>query len=401
MKASIHKFMATLAAVGLPWAAFAQESATKVAERAPQGQHFGLSDEVWLWIFMGTAVVFTMIILTINTAIRNLAETKSLWRPKEAATLVFLLVGSTVFAQETAPEEARFILSDSAFWALAAANFFLMFYALLQLRLLRNVTRKISGLDALEVEESPLVETETLLAKLWKRINDHKEVEHEKDILLNHNYDGIMELDNNLPPWWKWTFYLSIVFGVIYMTHYHITKTGDLPHAELQAKLKQADEEVAAYLARASMNVDESSVKYVLDDERLKGGASIYKASCAVCHGDQGQGGVGPNLTDPYWLHGGSIGDVFKTVKYGVPAKGMKPWEKDLSPIQIQNVSTYILAMQGNTPPNPKEPQGDFVEPVKPEGAEGEEGEIEEQEVESESPEQEEPLPENAQAQAL
>ena len=359
-------------AAAMPALAMAQEAAEKVAPPV-QGQHFGLSDEVWLWLFMGTAVVFTMIILTVNSAIRNLAESKNLWKPKAASLILLLLASRVGFAQDAgmdAAEEARFIFSDSAFWAMAAANIFLMFYALLQLRLLSSVTKKVAGLDAVDPVMTPLKEGPSWFSRFWMRINDLKSIEHEKDLLLNHNYDGIHELDNNLPPWWKWTFYISIIFGVVYLTHYHILKTGALPKEELALKTAEAEAEVAAFIARAKMNVDETSVVYLLEDERLTAGASIFKANCAVCHGQSLEGGVGPNLTDTHWLHGGSINDVFKVVKYGVPAKGMQAWNTNLTAIQIQNVSTYILSMQGTNPANAKEPQGDHVDPAVPQGAE-------------------------------
>lgn len=383
------KKLSILFAALAPFALYAQEAAQ--AARPEPGQHFGLSDEVWLWLFMLTAVVFTMIILTVNTAIRNLAESRNLWKKKEVITVILLLImgSGTAFGQGETASEPRFILSDSAFWAMAAANAFLMFYALLQLRLLRQVTRKVAGIQDIEPAFVAEEERESWFYKFWMKINDLREQDQEKDLLLNHDYDGIKELDNNLPPWWKWTFYISIIFGVIYLTHYHILKTGALPKEELANTLAQAEEEVAAFKARARMNVDETNVKFILEDERLTAGASIYTAHCAVCHGQQGEGGVGPNLTDPYWIHGGTIGDVFRTIKYGVPAKGMQAWNNNLTAIQIQNVSTYIMAMQGNEPPNAKEPQGEFVEPAVPEGEDGAPSEGKQPEAPQES--QEEP----------
>jgi cytochrome c oxidase cbb3-type subunit 3 len=363
------KNLLAFTAAMLPLALLSQEATAKVVRPEP-GQHFGLSDEVWLWLFMITAVVFTMIILTINSAIRNLAESKSLWKPKATSVLVLALLASqSVWGQAEATIEPRFILSDNAFWAMAGANVFLMLYALMQLRLLRNVTRKVAGLDSVEPVMTPLEEGPSWFSKFWMRINDLKAPEHESDLLLNHDYDGIQELDNNLPPWWKWTFYVTIIFGVVYLAHYHILKTGALPKEELALTLAQAEEEVAAFKARARMNVDETNVVFLLEEERLTAGGSVYKAYCAVCHGQQGEGGVGPNLTDPYWIHGGTIGDVFRTIKYGVPAKGMQAWNNNLTAIQIQNVSTYIMAMQGTNPPNAKDPQGEFAEPAVPEGA--------------------------------
>lgn len=394
---NVVKKLFTLIAASLPLIALAQEASSKAPQRPELGQHYGLSDEVWLWLFMGTAVIFTMIILTINSAIRNLAESKNLWKPKTTASvIVLLLVSSNLVAQGDASPEPRFILSDSAFWAMAGANAFLMMYALLQLRLLRNVTRKVAGIQDTE----PVYQEETgpsWWAKFWLKINDLKSQDEEKEILLNHNYDGIQELDNNLPPWWKWTFYLSIIFGVIYLMHYHVLKTGPLQKEEFQMRIAKAEEEVAAFKALAKLNIDETNVTFVLDEERLRGGAGVYIQHCAICHGQKGEGGVGPNLTDHYWLHGGTISDVFRTIKYGVPAKGMQAWNTNLSAIQIQNVSTYILALQGTDPPNQKEAQGEFVEPPVPQSEEDDEIQEGEDGEPENAPAEGEDAPENGQ----
>jgi cytochrome c oxidase cbb3-type subunit 3 len=372
MKRLKHLFL--FAAVLFSFCAKAQDAAAEAVNQVP-GQHFGLNDEVWLGIFMTTAMIFTVIILMVNSTIRNLAETKRLWTPKVkegAAAVALLLVAGTASAQAgEAAQEPLYSLSDSAFWAMLAANVFLMGYTLLQLRLLRGITKKIAGIEDVEPAFVPEKERTPVWEVIWQKLNDHRAVKEEKDIMLDHNYDGIRELDNNLPPWWKWGFYFTIGFGVVYYTHYHVTKTGALPKEELAIALEEGEREVEAYLAKAAMNVDESNVKYVLADDRLNAGKSVFDANCKVCHGGAGEGGVGPNLTDPYWIHGGSIGDVFKTVKYGIPAKGMKSWKADLTPIQIQNVSTYVMSLQGTTPDNAKEAQGDFVEPAVPEGDEG------------------------------
>jgi cytochrome c oxidase cbb3-type subunit 3 len=138
-----------------------------------------------------------------------------------------------------------------------------------------------------------------------------------------------------------------------------------------EISMQEAEDEVNAYLASMALNVDEHSVEYLLDDARIANGRSLFNKHCVACHAMDGGGGVGPNLTDAYWLHGGEIADVFKTVKYGVPAKGMRSWRTDLTPTEIQNVSTFILTLQGTTPLQPKDPQGDFAEPATPANAEG------------------------------
>src|SRR6478735_8271351 len=105
--------------------------------------------------------------------------------------------------------------------------------------------------------------------------------------------------------------------------------------------------------------VDENSVKLLTAKDKLQSGEAIYQKNCVACHGKLGEGGVGPNLTDAYWLHGGDIQSVFKTIKYGVPSKGMIPWQTQLSPAQIQEVASYINTFKGTNPPNGKAPQGE------------------------------------------
>lgn len=178
-----------------------------------------------------------------------------------------------------------------------------------------------------------------------------------KDIIhSHHDFDGIQEYDNDLPPWWKTMFYVSIVFAVGYMLHYHVFRTGALQTEEYEMEMEQA----ALFAAK---NADDpnavTNYEALTDAAALESGKSIYSANCAACHGTEGQGTVGPNLTDEYWLHGGDVNEIFKTVKYGVPAKGMVPWQGKLTKDQMLEVSSYILSLQGSNPANAKEPQGE------------------------------------------
>ncbi|HEY1037874.1 MAG TPA: cbb3-type cytochrome c oxidase N-terminal domain-containing protein [Bacteroidia bacterium] len=199
------------------------------------------------------------------------------------------------------------------------------------------------------------VKSKTIL----ERINASVAVEKEKDIMLEHDYDGIRELDNDLPPWWRYGFYVTIVAGVIYMINFHVVKTGDLQDEEYDKSVAQAKLEVEAYMKTAASNVDETSVKQ-MEGTDVEKGKEVFIANCAACHGKEGQGTVGPNLTDPYWLHGGSLADVFKSIKYGWVDKGMKSWKEDLSPVQIAQVSSFIKTLSGSNPSGAKAPQGDL-----------------------------------------
>lgn len=186
-----------------------------------------------------------------------------------------------------------------------------------------------------------------------------KPMSEEKNILIQHDYDGIQELDNPTPAWFMWLFYGTIIFGLCYLLIYHVFGFGQLQYDEYKTEMAQAEIVKKEYLSKAANRVDESTVKLVTDPAVLASGKAIFKQNCAPCHGDNAQGNVGPNLTDDYWLHGGKINDLFKTIKYGVAAKGMPTWEKQLSPKQIADVANYVKSLKGSNPANPKAPQGD------------------------------------------
>jgi cytochrome c oxidase cbb3-type subunit 3 len=183
-------------------------------------------------------------------------------------------------------------------------------------------------------------------------------LEKEADHLLDHDYDGIQELDNSLPPWWKYGFYLSVVFAVFYMLRFHVGKTGPDPEQEYKTEMAVAAKQIEEYRKKAGDNVDEKTVT-MADAAGITEGQKIFQSTCFACHGAKGEGGVGPNLTDSYWLHGGTINDVFKTIKYGVTDKGMQAWEKTYSTAQIKNIARYIKTLAGTNPPNAKAPQGE------------------------------------------
>ena len=153
-----------------------------------------------------------------------------------------------------------------------------------------------------------------------------------------------------------WLFYATIFFAVVYLLNFHVLGYGKMQEEEYAIEMKEAAAAKIAYLAKSANNVDENNVKE--DPSKITAGAAIYNANCVACHGDKGQGIVGPNLTDKFWIHGGSIGNIFKTIKYGVPEKGMISWEKTLSPKQMAEVSNFIVSLKGSNPPSPKAPQG-------------------------------------------
>ncbi|MCC6412444.1 MAG: c-type cytochrome [Saprospiraceae bacterium] len=216
-----------------------------------------------------------------------------------------------------------------------------------------------SGLELPHAEVVPQGES------FWTRMRrqyweDAVPREREHEIMSHHAYDGIRELDNRLPPWWVNMFYLTIVFAIAYMVYYHWGGDGPSQIEEYEKDMEQAKKEMAVALAGQANAVDESNVTALTDASALGEGELIFKNSCAACHAPDGGGTVGPNFTDEYWIHGGGIKNIFKTVKYGVPEKGMIAWASQLNPSDMQKVSSYILTLQGTKPAAPKEPQGEI-----------------------------------------
>lgn len=210
--------------------------------------------------------------------------------------------------------------------------------------------------------ETTEVQTEgsSFWTRLKQKLTKAVPVEQEELVMTDHEYDGIRELDNSLPPWWVYMFYATIVFSVVYLAAFHLFGWGQLQEEEYKAELAEAQMQIEAYMATKGDLINESTAKLVTDEALLAEGKAIYDASCTACHGAELQGTVGPNLADSYWIHGGSVGDIFKTIHDGVPSKGMISWKAQLSPEQIQNVASYIISMEGTNPAGAKEPQGEL-----------------------------------------
>jgi cytochrome c oxidase cbb3-type subunit 3 len=247
-------------------------------------------------------------------------------------------------------------LSDTAFYLIVSV---VAIEILVILYLLYNLNILLKAEKAKELAEVR-VRSSFSFRKWWTKINRFRPAEQEADMDMGHDYDGIRELDNKLPPWWLYGFYGTILFGCIYIWRYHISHTAPLPAQEYQIAVHDAELAKADYLKKAANAVDENTVKLLTAPADLAAGKAIFQTTCFACHGKSGEGGVGPNLTDPYWLHGGSIQQVFKTIKYGWPDKGMKSWKDDYSPSQIAQIACYVKSLGGTNPANAKAPQGDI-----------------------------------------
>ncbi len=293
-------------------------------------------------------------------------------------TLRYLPLGVLVPAQTSAAESGSWFsdllsgASGEEQFLLFGAALLVFFLIILALVLMAEVIAVhsilLKKLKTEGAEEQVPVEAETsgFWKWFWDKFNGAADVTHERDILLDHDYDGIHELDNNLPPWWKYGFYFTIVFAIVYVFRFHISWEGDevVSIQEYKEEVLKAEAAKAEFLVEAKDLIDESNVVFTDDVASLETGKKVFDFNCKVCHGGAGEGGVGPNLTDKYWLHGGSIQDIFKLIKYGASEKGMLPWKDNLRPQQMQEVASYIMTLQGTNPPNPKEPQGEEYIPA-------------------------------------
>ncbi len=228
------------------------------------------------------------------------------------------------------------------------------------LQLLKAFVRK----DLTEEQLASYDGQPSVWSKLWAKWNDIKPVEQEGELLLDHDYDGIKELDNHLPPWWKGLFYLTIVYAVIYLLVFHVFESSPLQEEQYEIEMARATAASQARKADVTYDFDENSVTATDDPAGLAEGKKTFESLCAACHrADGGGNAIGPNLTDDYWLHGGAMTDIFSTIKFGVPDKGMIPWEQQMNPEKMRNVASYIMTLRGTNPPGAKAPQGDLFKP--------------------------------------
>lgn len=197
---------------------------------------------------------------------------------------------------------------------------------------------------------------------IWNWLLGLRPLSEEKDLVMEHEFDGIAELDNPTPAWFMVLFYGTILFAIGYMFTYHVADWGKSQEQEYAAELLEAEEHRVAMLqkpgAGGANKINENNVEASTDQAVLAAGAGLFKTACTPCHGEHAEGSVGPNLTDEYWLHGGTAKDIFKTIKYGVPDKGMIAWEKQMNAKQISDITSYILSLKGSNPAGAKMAQG-------------------------------------------
>lgn len=281
------------------------------------------------WILVGLAAILLVILLAMANSVlavarlkaqifaRNLEnKTQSLAKP--LSLLILLMSSSSASGQSGLAGAANSVPLD--IYLLIAA---ILLELLIMLFLVRTLFQFV-GIQKMK----PSVER-VKRPSLFQRLNQTVAIEREADLDLNHNYDGIRELDNKTPAWWTYAFYITILFGAIYLYRMFVSKSLPGQLIELAQENERAEIIQSQYLKTTASAIDENNVT-MMDPESVAKGAMTFKVNCAVCHGVNGEGNVvGPNLTDDYWIHKGSVKDIFYTIKYGVPEKGMKSWKDD------------------------------------------------------------------------
>ncbi len=302
---------------------------------------------------------------------KQLIEKQKNKKSNNLVVAIVVLLGLSLLSSSTFAQDATAAASDTSmdlggvtgmalyvFIAAIIVEVFAIFYLG---GVIRNLHRNLFDIKPEAVKES-----NSIVPNWWhdldkKVFTKAVPVEQEADVLLDHDYDGIKELDNALPPWWKYGFYITIVVAVIYFYMFQIAGIGKNPTQEYEAQMEDARIAKEKFDAVNKDKVDETNVP-MADVAGLDRGMQIFKTDCFPCHGQLGEGGAGPNLTDDYWLHKGSLNDIFHSIKVGYPDKGMQSWLVKYNEKQISEIASYVKTLHGTNPPNAKAPQGDKYE---------------------------------------
>ena len=337
----------------------------------------------YMQMLMVTVAILLVVVIWILTRVLLMVSKQALSLSKAGrkVMMIFVVVMGSMFTKKSFAQDADALadgitiassvdfyggVSYNTFWTMSTVILLELLVIFLLVLFIKNIFRSIHPVEKIIVQGK--LQSGSWMIRTWHRLDKQFftkaiPLEKEADMLLDHDYDGIKELDNALPPWWKYGFYITIVVAVFYIFKFEVWHTGMNPTQEYAEEMSAAKIQTDAYLASAKENVDENSVVQ-LDAAGAAAGKEIFTKTCVACHLAEGQGSVGPNLTDEYWIHGGGVKDIFKTIKYGYPDKGMQSWQTTYSPVQMQQLATYIRTLKGTNPPNPKAPQGDLYKEV-------------------------------------
>lgn len=294
---------------------------------------------------------------------------------KSLFLLIALTFTSRLFAQQLSSRESAFV--DDPFnhplmpiYFITALTIIvivlLIVVSVYMLKVLNMVTRQTEKEKALKLGVA-YAPSPGWWERFTQQMNASVPLEKEKDIELDHSYDGIKELDNYLPPWWKWLFYGTIAWAAIYVVVFHFSNSLPLSIEEYQNELALAEEQaIKLKAAKPQTTIDESTLQFTRDEAVINKGKSVFVTNnCGSCHRNDGGGNaIGPNLTDEFWLHGGDVKNIFVTIRNGVVEKGMPAWGKAMSPENVRDVTFYVMSLQGTNPPAAKAGQGELFKKI-------------------------------------
>jgi cytochrome c oxidase cbb3-type subunit 3 len=332
------------------------------------------------YLILGVAVLLIFVIWLLSSVLILLSKKVVELAKQNKVVTILLTIIAAGFSQPAIAQNNVTIVTDSttqaigstvyygglssvSFWTLSTVMALELFVIFIMLIFIHNMWRIIYP-RPIQVAQKAAFKN-SWVASTWANLDKKfftkaAPIEKEADIMLDHDYDGIKELDNALPPWWKYGFYITIFVAIFYILKFEVWHTGMNPTEEYNTEMAEAKLETDQYLASMKENVDENSV-VMLDAVGIQTGKTLFTKTCVACHTENGGGGVGPNLTDNYTIHGAKIQDIFKTIKYGYPDKGMQSWQSNFSPVEMQQLSSYIKSLSNTNVPNGKAPQGDLI----------------------------------------
>jgi mono/diheme cytochrome c family protein len=336
-------------AISLSSLAMATEEVTEtvtdaVVTSTPIYETLGVSSTALFGIMMAFTVVLLFALYSVSKTASNVLKAVQDKFKKASLLVVISLISSASFAADGGTESADMVFSNMSFWTIFSIDICIIAMIVYFAMFTKNVIKNSS--------------TDTPPTSIFSSFTNAVDIDKEDSILLDHEYDGIRELDNDLPPWWKYGFYITIIWAVGYFFYYQVMEIGNLQTAEFEQEMADGEKEIATYKAANPNMVNAETVTLLTDVDAIATGQEIYNTNCVACHAGNGGGGIGPNLTDNNWIYNGDIKGVFNTISEGAE-NGMIAWKDILNPEKIQFVASYVLSMEDAV--GGKEPQGDNI----------------------------------------
>lgn len=336
----------------LQYSLFAQDAA---AEATPSfWSQMELLDKFLLLIAIGLLIPIFYLSKIFNWSLKHyLKQRIERSMLKSIAWMALFFLPAISIAQQTA--------TPSVFDNFNYIRWFLLFVILMEVFVLGffgfMLYKQFAAIEG-ETCTDTAVAKESKLMAWWKKMNNFGSKEDEARIDTGHNYDGIRELDNNIPAWFTATFVITMLFAVVYLWRYHVAQISPLMEEEYQIAVADAEMAHQQYLKTAGSGIDENSLELSSDKGDLDEGKKLYLANCASCHVADGGGQAGPNLTDNSWIYGCMPKDIYQSIKYG-RKNGMMAWKDNFNDKQIVQLASFVKSLQGTKPASPKAAQGD------------------------------------------